>query len=163
MLICFTAAGSNRSIGSSTLNRNNDRILAIARKELGVRELTGNNDGAQVERYLAYVGLKKGAAWCAAYVSWVYGQAGYIAPRTGWSPALFPASRQVASAVPGTVFGIWFPSLKRIAHCGFIERLQGDFVQTIEGNTNLNGSREGQGVYRRLRHKRTISKYSDWQ
>jgi len=161
MLICFAAAGSNRGIDSGTLN--NNRILAIARKELGVRELTGKNDGVQVERYLAYVGLKKGNPYCAAYVSWVYGQAGYIAPRTGWSPALFPASRQVASAVPGTVFGIWFPSLKRIAHCGFVERLQGDFIQTIEANTNVEGSREGDGVYRRLRHKRTISKYANWQ
>lgn len=148
MLICFASAGSNRCIGSGTLG--NDRILAIARKELGVRELTGNNDGVQVERYLAYV-------------SYVFGQAGYIAPRTGWSPALFPASRQVVSAAPGSVFGIYFPSLKRVAHCGFVERLQGDFIQTIEANTNLEGGREGQGVYRRLRHKRTISKYANWQ
>lgn len=161
MFICIGVAGSNRGIDSGTLDHN--RILAIARKELGVRELTGNNDGVQVERYLAYVGLKKGNPYCAAYVSYVFGQAGYIAPRTGWSPALFPASRQLASAAQGSVFGIYFPSLKRVAHCGFVERLQGDFIQTIEGNTNVEGSREGDGVYRRLRHKRTISKYANWQ
>ncbi|MEJ2903222.1 hypothetical protein WAE58_12340 [Pedobacter panaciterrae] len=42
-----------------------------------------------------------------------------------------------------------------------MECLQGDFVQTIEGNTNVEGSREGDGVYRQLRHKRTIAKYAD--
>lgn len=35
------------------------------------------------------VKLKKGQPWCAAFVSWVFAKAGYTAPRTGWSPALF--------------------------------------------------------------------------
>lgn len=60
------------------------------------------------------------------------------------------------------VLGIYFPALKRIAHCGIVSALRGDFVETIEGNTSADGSREGTGVFRRLRHKRTIAKYSDW-
>ncbi|ETZ21152.1 hypothetical protein N824_03260 [Pedobacter sp. V48] len=34
--------------------------------------------------------------------------------------------------------------------------------QIIEGNTNLEGSREGQGVYRRIKHKRRNGMYADW-
>ncbi len=158
------------------------RVLDIARAQLGVREKTGNNDGVAVESYLKYVGFMKGNPWCAAYVCWVFGQAGYLAPRTAWSPALFPLDRlvkQESSSPPslrlprllrgnkgadikGLVFGIYFPGLKRIGHCGLVDGIQGDFIITLEGNTNVEGSREGQGVYRRLRHKRTIYKYADW-
>jgi hypothetical protein len=66
------------------------------------------------------------------------------------------------SQVRGLVFGIYFPDLKRIGHCGFVEGVRGEWVQTIEGNTGPEGSREGIGVFRRLRHKRSICKYADW-
>jgi hypothetical protein len=50
----------------------------------------------------------------------------------------------------------------RSCHCGFVEVIRGEWVQTIEGNTGPEGSREGIGVFRRLRHKLTICKYADW-
>ena len=138
-------------------------LIPIAQAELWVREATGNNDGSRVEEYQASVGLKQGAPYCAAFVSWVFEQAGYASPRTGWSPALFPFPKLVKAAAPGNVFGIYFPSLKRIAHCGFVESVKGDWVTTIEANTNITGSREGEGVYRRVRHKRSVYRYSNWQ
>lgn len=72
-----------------------DQLQSIYTAELGVREKTGKNDGQRVEAYLAYTHLGKGYAWCASFVSWVYGQAGYPEPRTAWSPALFPAKRVI--------------------------------------------------------------------
>lgn len=137
-------------------------LLAIAGAELGVREATGRNDGARIEAYLVAVNLRKPEPWCAAFISWVFLKAGYPAPRSGWSPALFPDRRLVKTAIPGHIFGIYFPRLKRIAHCGFVATFRNDWVGTIEGNTNLNNSREGDGVYRRIRHVRTIRCYADW-
>lgn len=137
-------------------------LLSIARAEIGVREATNRNDGARVEEYLAAVGLKKGDKYCAAYVSWCFKKAGYLAPRTGWCPALFPKDRLVKEPFPGCVFGLYFPSLKRIAHVGFVERIRGKYCVTIEGNTNPEGSREGGGVFRRMRYRKTISKYANW-
>jgi hypothetical protein len=157
-ILCFTAIGRGGIAERNPVNE----LMNIARAELGVRELTGKNDGIKVEAYLKYVGFPKGNPWCAAYVSWVFKKAGYPVPKTAWSPALFPADHLVIQPSAGMVFGIYFPDLKRIAHCGFVENTQGDFVLTIEGNTNVEGSREGQGVYRRLRHKRTINKYANW-
>jgi hypothetical protein len=136
------------------------RLIALAKKELAVRELRGKNEGPRVEVYLRYVGLGKGHAWCAAFVSWLHGQAGFAQPRSGWSPALFPGSKQLKVAKPGAVLGIYVPALKRIAHVGLVIGIQQDWVQSIEGNTNPSGSREGDGVYSRLRHRRTISKYA---
>lgn len=143
-----------------TVNR--ELIISIARTQLGTREATGKNDGAAVEAYLNYTGNKKGTPWCASFISWVYDQAGLAQPRTAWSPALFPLARQTLRPLPADVFGIYFPSLKRIAHCGIVEVTRGNWVQTIQGNTNSTGAREGDGVYRKLRHKRTIALYANW-
>ena len=137
-------------------------VLAIAQSQLGVREETGHNDGPAVEKYLAYTGNAKGDPWCAAFVSWVFGQAGYKAPRTAWSPALFPTMRLSKAAMPATVFGIYFADKQRIAHAGLVERKRGNWVYTIEGNTNLAGAREGDGVYRKLRHLNTIAAFANW-
>lgn len=138
------------------------RLLALARAELSTREATGRNDGLRIAAYLSAVDIKQPAPWCAAFVSWVFLKAGYSGPRSGWSPALFPARKMVKVPGPGRIFGIYFPALKRIAHCGFVESYKRDWVSTIEGNTNLRNSREGDGVYRRMRHIRTISRYADW-
>lgn len=137
-------------------------LLNIAAKQVGVREKTGHNDGPMVERYLAYVRLQKGEPWCAAFISWVFGQAGYDKPKSGWSPDLLPASRRIPAPRPGAVLGIYFPQLKRVAHVGLVIGSRHDWVDSIEGNTNVNGSREGDGVYRKLRHKRFIYGYADW-
>jgi hypothetical protein len=140
-----------------------DKLLPIALAELWVREKTGKNDGWRVEQYLATVGLKKGNPYCAAFVSWVFKQAGYSYPRTGWSPALFPAGRLAKAAAPGNVFGIYFPAMKRIAHCGFVVNSRSDWITTVEGNTDASGGREGGGVYQRLRHKKSVRLFSDWR
>lgn len=138
------------------------RVIQIAQAQLGVREATGNNDGVVVENYLHYTGNTKGEPWCAAFVSWIYGQAGLKFPRTAWSPSLFLANRRVDTPQTADVFGVYFPGLKRIAHCGLVKSQRGSWLLTIEGNTNVTGSREGDGVYTKYRHKRTIMYYADW-
>nr|WP_226905010.1 peptidoglycan-binding protein [Pedobacter schmidteae] len=145
-----------------TKKENYENVIKIARKEIGVREKGCQNCGARIRDYLNCVGIKSPAPYCAAWVSWCFAQAGYPQPRTAWSPALFPAARVVKAPEPAIVFGIYFPKLKRIAHVGLVARLQGDWIVALEANTNVAGSREGQGVYERLRHKRTIHRYADW-
>lgn len=137
-------------------------VISIAQSQIGVREATGHNDGRQVEAYLRYTGLKKGNPWCAAFVSWVFGQAGYRQPVTAWSPALFPAGRRTTDIKPATLFGVYFPALKRIAHCGLVAQKDGHWFISIEGNTNVDGSREGDGVYRKRRLVKSIHLFADW-
>ena len=139
-----------------------DRLVAYAKAEIGVREQTGKNDGKRVEEYLAVAGLKKGQPWCAAFVSWLFAKEGFSRPRSGWSPDLFPSSRLARSALPGDVLGIYFQEYRRIAHVGLIEKMVGDWCFSYEGNTNNNGSREGDGVYHRRRHVKTIYRIANW-
>ncbi|RZK92453.1 MAG: peptidoglycan-binding protein [Pedobacter sp.] len=145
------------------LSEKQNKLLAIARSQVGVRERPLNNHRKQVAEYLRYVNQPQGRAWCAAFVSWVYGQAGFSLPRTAWSPALFPASRLVRAPAAGDVFGLFFPALNRVAHCGLVEQVKHDWIISIEGNTNVAGSREGDGVYRKWRHQKTIYTYARWQ
>lgn len=144
-----------------------DLLYQIYTAEIGVREASGNNDGPEVEAYLATTGLDKGYAWCSAFVSWVFQQGGFDTPRTAWSPALFPKRvviwpNQGKSPQKSDVFGIYYPNLKRIGHVGFIVSWGANFVTTVEGNTNENGSSEGDGVYRKRRRTKTIHSVADW-
>lgn len=138
------------------------QILSIARSQLHIKEATGKNDGPQIARYLQAAGLPEGYPWCAAFVSWVYQEAGFSAPRTAWSPALFPKTRLRQMPESADVLGIYSPKLKRIAHCGLVEEQQGKWVLSIEGNTNTDGGREGNGVYRKRRHVSTIARFANW-
>lgn len=144
-----------------------DKLQKVYTSQIGVKEATGNNDGHEVEAYLATTGLGKGYPWCAAFVSWVFEQEGLDRPKTPWTPALFP---KVAVIWPdggrtpqkSDVFGIYFKSIDRIGHAGFIESWGSNFVVSVEGNTNDNGSSEGDGVYRKRRRTKTIHVVADW-
>ncbi|MBC7418376.1 MAG: peptidoglycan-binding protein [Pedobacter sp.] len=138
------------------------KIVAIARSQLHVREVGGNNRGREVQKFLDHVGLPIGAKWCAAYISWVFDKAGYSQPRTGWSPNLFPREKCTLKPKPADLIGIFYTSLGRIAHCGIIEATKGDWIISIEGNTSISGSRDGNGVERKRRHRKTIAKFADW-
>lgn len=151
--------GANPS-GATLICR--QRLVHIAQKEVGVREKTGENDGNRIEEYLAAVKLKRGNAYCAAFLSWVYMQEGFAKPRSGWSPDLVPRSRLTNDALPANIFGIYYPELRRIAHVGMIESVQHSWAVTLEANTNVAGSREGEGVYRKRRHLKTIPRMADW-
>jgi len=146
------------------------KILEFARSTIGIREATGNNDGEKVEEILKTVGLKGSKApWCAAYVVWVgdsaLGRDLNPYPRSAWSPDFVRNPQWNRGSgrmpLPASTFGIYFSSLKRVAHTGLIEKVSGDFAITIEGNTNDGGSRDGDGVFRRRRLLSTILA-KDW-
>ena len=172
LIILYLLGSSSFSSRQGRQNAKRNHVQQIYTAELVVREKTGHNDGARVEAYLGYVGLKKGDPWCAAFVCWVFDQARVANPRTGWSPGLFPKERLVwkrgskvagkevavagkrgVAALPqkGDVFGIWFPDKGRIAHVGFVDSWTEKWLITVEGNTNEAGSREGDGVLRKRR------------
>lgn len=140
------------------------------RGEIGVRELTGRNDGARVEEYLRTTGLSKGHPWCAAFVAWSFAQCNIPTVNSAWSPSWFPPARTVYTRGEnkgyqwraGDVFGIYFRRRGRVAHVGFIDGARGSYYITVEGNTNGQGSREGDGVYRKYHPKRTVYKVSRW-
>lgn len=145
-----------------------ERVALTYLSQVGVKEATGKNDGPRVELYLRSVDLAPGAPWCAAFISWCYTVNGVDNPRSGWSPSYFPRAKTIytrdgeikATPQQGDVFGIYFSSMKRIAHVGFIHQWDSRMVVTVEGNTNDDGSREGNRVAIKRRPIRTIYKVS---
>ena len=135
------------------------RLTQVYLHEVGVREATGHNDGLSVEMYLHSVGLGKGYPWCAAFVHWCFQTAGIHTTINGGAPSaynpkavLWVNRKLIKEPLPGDVFTLWFPSLHRIAHTGFYhKRINNSMYQSVEGNTNEAGSREGDGVYIKYR------------
>lgn len=172
--ICCSVAGQD-SVGSfdqslSATEQKREQLQTIYQSQVGVREQGGANRGAQVEQYLAAVNFGPGYAWCAAFVSWCYQQVDIDHPRSAWVPSYALAEnliykrgefiRQLPQS--GDAFLIWFDRLKRPAHIGFVEKWQAKWVITVEGNTNDDGSREGDGVYRKRRLQRQVWAVADF-
>ncbi len=145
-------------------------VLQVARDEIGIEEQPpGSNGGPRVEQYLGSTGLGGGHPWCAAFVFWCFQQG---AERLGtdnpcintagvldhWNRAGREGIRRITHAQaeedpqlvqPGMIFVIDTGDPGGAGHTGIVERVEGGKLVTIEGNTNVAGSREGIGVFRR--------------
>lgn len=138
-----------------------EQALKVAITQLGVREAPGNkNSGKDVEKYLTSVGLGKGYAWCMAFNYWCYEQASIAMGRKNplkktagvldqWNAR--KAEFRQASPQPGDIFIMDYG--KGQGHTGIVVSIneKEGTAQTIEGNTNDEGSREGYEVCYRER------------
>jgi len=157
-------------------------LVASALKELSLHvvEEGGPNRGVKVEAYQRAAGLKPGDPWCAAFVAWNVATAKGVAKAPSWTSGSaittwHRGSRKLAAGdkatpleaearlkvAPGWVWvrattaksadaarkGGWVRG-----HCGIVVAVDAVGFHTVEGNTNKAGSREGDGVWRKL-HK----------
>jgi hypothetical protein len=166
-LICLECIGLY-SFSGELVNR--QRLQKSYTAEVGVREATGHNDGTRVESYLSVTGLGKGYPWCAAFVAWNFKMCNIPAPKSAYSPDWFKSNviykqgweKGWPVCKPGMVFGLYYENLKRIGHVGFVDYEDKNNIYTTEGNTNSAGSREGEGVHKKIRKKSTIYKIADY-
>lgn len=152
-----------------------EKIIELARKEIGVSEVNGTNCGPRVDQYKAATWLdpKKGWPWCAAFVCWLI-QEGmkeigiketktFKRPRTAgawdfenWSLAQGSETNtkkpHKSDIQPGDIV------IFKFSHIGIAESApdKSGVVTTIEGNTDGAGSREGGAVLRKKRKVESI-------
>lgn len=142
-----------------------DEVLQVAAGQVGVHEGRSHGQWNNIQRYSDEVpGLEwsQGQPWCATFVYWVALRAG--------AARLFPRTASCATGVE------WFRDHKQFSeypavgaqvfygdggseHTGVVERYDGTYIYTIEGNTNVNGSAEGDWVYRRVRKRTSVRVY----
>ena len=157
--------------------------LTVALAQVGVMESGGNNAGPEVEGYLASTGFAKGAPWCAAFVHWCFWECGVtLEPKRSFALAAnwHPKAKRIWEknvgrgwerevdedfyrvSENGDIFALWYNNLGRIGHTGVIAGEDNDYFYTVEGNTGPGGEREGEGVFKRKRLRRTIYCISRW-
>lgn len=126
-----------------------DQVLDIARSKLGYVEATGNDTP-----FGTWTGTPR-QPWCHSFASWVLDQAGLGCGKIAYCPTGVNHWKQTGSLhaepQPGDLFYLWFPKKKRYAHVGFVEKVEGDKIVTLEGNSNTAGSRTGGMVCRNRR------------
>lgn len=139
-------------------------VLEIAEFRLGIKEVMRNR-GPEIDEWLRRVGLdplRHEYPWCAAFL---------------WCVVDDAASRlRIPNPLPrgAKVMSMWRRSPSRLVslmprpgsaffhatrpndpessgHCGFVTGVTGTGIDTIEGNTNAEGSREGDRVARQTR------------
>jgi CHAP domain len=143
-----------------------DKAVQIAVTQIGKEEHPiGSNWGDPVKSYLASVGLDFPASWCMAFIYWCFNQASKelntVNPlvKTGGVLTAYGKAVSHHQTVPevGDIFIMDLGGGN--GHTGIVERLDGLYLYTIEGNTNDTGSREGYEVCRRRRLKTSIKGY----
>lgn len=131
--------------------------IKIALSQLGQRE-DAPNSGLMIDQYLHSVGLPPGQSWCAAFVHYCYQMSANAlgmlnpCPKTGgvlrlWE--LAPDEAKVSEPVRGSIVTMDHGHGK--GHTGIVESVNGGgLIETIEGNTNRAGSRNGDSVARHI-------------
>ncbi len=139
--------------------------LDYAISQLGVEEIPrGSNWGRDIQKYLKSVSINFPASWCMAFVYWCFDEWAHITAhenplvKTGgvlaqWNQ-IDPRYKIVSNLkeVPLKAGDIFIMNHGHgLGHTGFVESVEGSVINTIEGNTNDTGSREGYEVCRRKR------------
>jgi hypothetical protein len=128
-------------------------VLRVARATVGAAESPPNsNAGPFVQACQRVTGNKPPDPWCASYVN----RMGRTALHKQWPVFNSASCQQIAAwavrtgclldagtpAEPGDLFVVYYAKLKRFAHIGFVDTVQGQTVQTIEGNTSQPGDND---------------------
>ncbi|MFG2137832.1 hypothetical protein [Streptomyces sp. NPDC048650] len=137
-----------------------DTLIAIERAEVGYHEGFSNGHYNNHQKFSPAVpGLEwsQDQAWCQTFQSWAFQQADVkgLAPVTASCAAGVDwyRSRGRFSYYPAIGAMVFFgPSGG--SHVGLVHMYDADYAYTIEGNTNANGSAEGNGVYLKKRARR---------
>lgn len=147
------------------------KLVELAKKEIGVEEIDGTNCGPRVNEYKAATWLDptKPWPWCAAFICWLVREgikatglketAGFRRPETAgawdfenWSlkqdNSTWTKKPHKGDIEPGDIVIFTF------SHIGLAigSPDKNGYVETVEGNTDSAGSREGGGVFRKTRH-----------
>jgi hypothetical protein len=163
-----------------------DKLVAIAKKEVGTRESGGNNRGQRIEVYQQSTWLAPGPwPWCAAFTAWVLREWLNDPDVRATLKLSDTASVERWRCLDASAFGWekWAKAKKLkvltekdlarrgdfvvfdFSHIGIVAADQKkitDKIETIEGNTNNKGQRDstsGDGVWEKQRAASLVKSY----
>lgn len=144
-----------------------DKFVEILLTKVGVREIPRNsNRGPDVEEFQRATWLAgTGWAWCAAYVCWGMRELEKVIdypwarPQTAgaWDFENWARQQGLRLFKPADKIRKGDIVIFTFSHIGVaIEDEKNGFIETVEGNTDESGSREGGGVYTKRRAKSLV-------
>ena len=109
--------------------------LLIAFNELGQQEIKGKAFNTRIGAYLQTVGLEANdeIPWCAAFVNWVFRQAGIFGTNSGWAKSYMSWGKECACEI-GAVAVMNRGSNLAHGHVAFVLQENRDTIYTIGGN-----------------------------
>lgn len=138
-----------------------DKVIAVAKGEVGTHEGRSGGRWNNHQKYSPAVpGLEwsQDQAWCCTFCAWVAMTAGAadLYPRTASCDAAAEWFRKKGrvSEYPAIGAQVFYGSSADYVHTGIVTAFDETYIYTVEGNTNTNGSREGDGVYEKTRRRR---------
>lgn len=135
-------------------------VLQIAAWQIGMAEVpSGSNRVKYNEEFYGKPVFGNSYPWCMAFVWWVFREAGFKLFKTASCTAFVDQYRKaspkqvVTSAYrPGDIAFFDFSGKRsRTEHVGIVEKVSGNTVITIEGNTGAGNEANGGSVMRRTR------------
>ena len=141
-----------------------DKILDIARPELGVKESPRGSNNVKYNTWYYKREVSGAYPWCMVFVQWVFDQAGaseLVPARTASCGTLMTYARRKDEWVtegyqPGDVVIYDFLGGAATDHTGIVESATGTTVTAIEGNTSANDASNGGEVCRMTRKLGTV-------
>lgn len=114
------------------------QALSNASSQIGVRELTGHNDGKDIAKYRN--GISNGAPWCASFVSWCYKGNDVFGYQPSVSGIMMATKQKGLYAQKGAYTpkaGDVMIQKNGVSHTGIVESVDSDgTIHTIEGNAS---------------------------
>lgn len=168
-IIYFISSSLCSFAGSSDRDKRNN-VIDTLESYIGVHELTGNNDGPEVEMFIESTGLNgKGQyPWCAAFITYVFKVNGLEVPKgSAAARNWFDKAHTIPNekAIEGDLGSLYYNNLGRIGHIvAYTKPYKNStpYVSTIEGNTNAQGSNEGNQVAKKFRPRGVIYSSANW-
>lgn len=144
-------------------------VIELAKGEIGVKEVGGNNYGKRVEEYqrIGSGGVVDGGQpWCQYFMNWLLMNAtlkkgiDYLCPTSGYTPFWINWGKQnklteinpaMSEIEIGDFMYVYSSVRKSAKHVALVIAKKKSSVITIEGNTNPGGGSDGFGVFQRER------------
>lgn len=155
-----------------------EAFILEATRYVGENEAAGPNRSVRIDYWnLETIGTwedfprgARGAPWCASFMFAAGRQSLGVAwpcPRTASAQVLVDWAKEhgifyTQKPQRGDLFVIYYPELGRYGHVGVITGVKPKTIDTVEGNTNIDGSREGYGAYRKNRTPNERYGYIRW-
>jgi lysophospholipase L1-like esterase len=140
-------------------------VVAVAKSQVGVHEGYAEGGWNNLTRYAAEVPTLSsfdGQSWCDIFISWVAMRAGVA--------SLFPRTADCSASITwwqAASRWSWYPAVgaqvmlgpSGTDHTGLVYAYDATWIYTVEGNGNVNGTDEGDGVYLRKRKRSDTNVY----